>query len=60
MRNIQSKTNGHNKKILQLKPIEPQTLWNRLVKEDCPTNGLCLTSSLLSQATIQRNDSKYK
>ena len=60
MRNIQSKTNGHNKKMLQLKPIEPQTLCNGLVKEDCPTNGLCLTSSLLSQATIQRNDSKYK
>ena len=60
MRNIQSKTNGHNKKMLQLKPIELQTLCNRLVKEDCPTNGLCLTSSLLSQATIQRNDSKYK
>ena len=33
---------------------------NGLVKEDYPTNGLCLTSSLLSQATIQRNDSKYK
>ena len=41
MPNITSKINGHNKKIVQPKPTEPQKLWNCLVKEDCPLNGLC-------------------
>ena len=50
---IKSKINGRNKKILQLKPTEPQKLCNYL-------NGLCLTSSVLYQATINYNDSKYK
>ena len=39
--------------MLQPKLIEPQKLCNCLVKEDCPMNGLCLTSSILYQATIQ-------
>ena len=60
MPNIRSKINGHNKKILQPKPAEPQKLCNCLVKEDCPLNGLCLTSSILYQATIKCSDSKYK
>ena len=60
MSNIRSKVNGHSKKILQAKPIEPQKLCNCLVKEDCPINGLCLTSGILYQATIKRNDSKYQ
>ena len=59
MPNIRSKINGHNK-ILQPKPAEPQKLCNCLVKEDCPLNGLCLTSSILYQATIKCSDSKYK
>ena len=41
MPNITSKINGHNKKIVQPKPTEPQKLWNCLVKEDLPLNGLC-------------------
>ena len=53
MPNIRSKINGHNKKILQPKPAEPQKLCNCLVKEDCPLNGLCLTSSILYQDTIK-------
>ena len=57
---IKSKINGRNKKILQLKPTEPQKLCNYLVKDGCPINGLCLTSSVLYQATINYNDSKYK
>ena len=60
MPNIRSKINGPNKKILQTKPAEPQKLWNCLVKEDCPLNGLCLKSSILYQATIKCSDSKYK
>ena len=60
MPNIRSKMNDHNKKILQPKPAEPQKLCNCLVKEDCPLNGLCLTSSILYQATIKCSDSKYK
>ena len=60
MPNIRSKINGHNKKILQPKPAEPQKLCNCLVKEDCPLNGLCLKSSILYQATIKCSDSKYK
>ena len=60
MQNIRSKMNDHNKKILQPKPAEPQKLWNCLVKEDCPLNGLCLTSSVLYQTTIKCSDSKYK
>ena len=60
MPNIRSKINGHNKKILQPKPAEPQKLCNCLVKEDCPLNGLCLRSSILYQATIKCSDSKYK
>ena len=60
MPNIRSKINGHNKKILQPKPAEPQKLCNCLVKEDCPLNGLCLTSSILYQATIKCSDSKCK
>ena len=57
---IRSKINGHNKKILQPKPTDPQQLSKCLVKEDCPMNGLCLTSSILFQATIRYSDSKYK
>ena len=60
MPNITSKINGHNKKILQPKPTEPQKLCNYLVKEDCPMNGLCLTSSILYQATTRCSDSKCK
>ena len=60
MPNITSKINGHNKKILQPKPTEPQKLCNYLVKEDCPINGLCLTSSILYQATTRCSDSKCK
>ena len=45
MPNIRSIVNGHNKKVLQPKPIEPQMLCNYLVKEDCLMNGLCLTST---------------
>ena len=58
--NIRSKINGHNKKILQSKPTEPQKLCNCLVKEDWPMNGLCLTSSILYQATIKWSNSEYK
>ena len=60
MLNIRSKINGCNKKILQPKPTEPQKLCNCLVKEDSPRNGLCLTSSILYQATQKCSDSKYK
>ena len=60
MPNIRSKINGHNEKILQPKPAEPQRLYNCLVKEDCPLNALCLKSIILYQATIKCNDSKYK
>ena len=60
MPNIRSKINGHNQKILQPKPAEPQKLYNCLVKEDCPLNGICLTSSILYQNTIKCSDSKYK
>ena len=48
------------KKLLQSKPTEPQKLCNCFLKEDYPMNGLCLTSSILYQATIKCNDSKYK
>ena len=48
------------KKILQPKPNEPHKLCNCFVKEDCPMNGLSLTSSILHQATIKCNDSKYQ
>ena len=60
MSNFRSKINGQNKKILQPQPAEPQKLCNCLVKVDCPLNGLCLTSSILYQATIKCSDSKYK
>ena len=60
MPKIRSKINGHNEKILQPKPAEPQRLYNCLVKEDCPLNALCLKSIILYQATIKCNDSKYK
>ena len=60
MPNIRSKINGHNKKILQSKPTEPQKLCNCLIRDDCPMNGLCLTSSILYQATITCSDSKFK
>ena len=56
----QIKINGHNKKILQPKHAEPQKLRNCLLKEDCPLNGLCLTSRILYQDTIKCSDSKYK
>ena len=57
MPNIRSKINRHNKKILQRKPTEPQKLYNCLIGEDCPMNGLCLTSSVLYQATVKCSDS---
>ena len=60
MPNIRSKINGHNKKVLQPKPTEPQKLCNCLVKEDFPMNGLCLTSSISYQATIKCIDGKCK
>ena len=62
MANIGSKINGHKKKERKLKPklTEPHKLCNCFVKEDCPVNRLCLTSSILYQATIKCSDSKYK
>ena len=60
MPNIRSKINSRNNKILQPKPTEPQKLCNCLLKEDCPMNGLCLTSGILYQATKNCCDSKYK
>ena len=60
MPNIRSKINGHNKKILQTKLAEPQKLCNCLVKEDCTINGLCLTSTILFQASTKCNERKYK
>ena len=60
MPNIRSKKDCHNKKILKPKPTEPQKLCNCLIKEDSPTNGSCLTSSTLYQATIVWDDSKCK
>ena len=60
MSNFRSKINGHNKKILQPQPAEPQKLCNCLLEEVCPLNGLCLKSSILYQAAVKCNDSKYK
>ena len=60
MQNIRSKINGPNTEILKPKPAQPQKLCNCLVKEDCQLNGLCLTSSILYQATVKCSDSKYK
>ena len=60
MPNIKSKINGHNKKVLKNKPTEQKRTCNCLVKEHCPMNGLCLTSSILYQATITSNNTKYK
>ena len=50
----------YSTKIFQPKFTEPQKLSKYLVKEDCPMNGLCLTSSTLYQHTIKCSDSKYK
>ena len=36
MSNIKSEINGHNRKVLQLNPTEPQKLCNCFVKEDSP------------------------
>ena len=60
MQNVRSRISGHNKKILQPKPLEPQKSGNFLVKKDCPMNESCIASSILSQATIKCNESKYK
>ena len=56
----QIKNKWSHKKMLQHKPTELQELCNCLVKEDCPMNGLCLTSSILYQATIKYSNDKYK
>ena len=58
--NIRSKIYGHNNKIVQPKPTELQKLYSCLAKEGCPMNGLCFTSNILCQATINCSDSKYK
>ena len=60
MPNIRSKITSHNKKVLQSKPTEPQKLCICLIREDCPMNGLCLTSSILYEATITCSHSKFK
>lgn len=60
MSNIKSKVNGHNKKMLPPKTIEPQNLCNCLIKENFPMNEICLKSSILCQATIKCSDIKYK
>ena len=46
--------------LLQPNPTEPQKLYNCFVREVCPVNGLCLTSSILYQTTVKCSDSKYK
>ena len=48
------------KKKTKPKSTEPQKSWNCLVKEDCPLNGLCLSSSILYQVTIKCSNKKYK
>ena len=58
MPNIRSKIKGHKKQILQPKPTEPKQLCNCLVKEDCPMNGLSLTSSILENPAIVNTDKK--
>ena len=60
MPNIRSKMNGHNIKILWSKCTELHKLCSCLDKEDCAMNGLCLTSSILYQATMKCNETKYK
>ena len=60
MPNIRSKKKLSQQKILQPKPEEPCKLCNCLVKEDYPLNGLCLTSSILHEATTKCSDSKYR
>ena len=45
--------------MVQPKPTASQKLCNCPAK-DCPINGLRLTSSILYQATIKCNNSKYK
>ena len=56
----QMKNKRSQQKILQPNLTELQKLCNCLVKESCPMNGLCLTSSILYQAIIICSDSKYK
>ena len=60
MENIRSNVNGHNEKLQQLKPTEPQKLCHYLVKEDYPMKGTFFTSSIFYQATIKCIDSKHK
>ena len=58
MSNTRSEINGHKKKILWPKPTEAQTLCSCLVKEDCPVNGLCLTSGTFCKGIIEWNGNK--
>ena len=60
MPNIRSKIKGHYKKLLQPKPTKPQMLSKYFVKENCPMNRICLTSSILYEATRKCSDSRYK
>ena len=60
MSNTRSEINGHKKKILWPKPTEAQTLCSCLVKEDCPVNGLCLTSGTFCKGIIEWNGNKKK
>ena len=58
MPHIRLKINGYNEKLQQFKPTEPQKLCNCFIRQNCPMNRLCLTSSILYQATAIVNSSK--
>ena len=58
MPNIRSKINKRSQQKNTTTQAHRAT--NCLVKENCPMNGLCLTSSILYQATIKCSDSRYK
>ena len=58
MPNIEQKIRTHNKILLEQRQGKEEKTCNCRTTSKCPLNGKCLTSSLIYQATVVREDNK--
>ena len=58
MPNLERKIDTHNKSLLQKRTPTPEKLCNCRAQPNCPLNGICLTTNIIYQATVECDDNK--
>ena len=58
MPNLKRKIDTHNKSLLQKRTPTPEKLCNCRAQPNCPLNGICLTTNIIYQATVECNNNK--